>query len=694
MKVDYILGLLLLIGGENATAFVPVQRRKVVVVEKRRTTTTTTTTTSLNLDALEQKTPDYEETTKMLQSYGEKSRIYRRNIFTAADWVKNRSSDRFVSNILTTFNSGLLRQLQPELTFIMAVSAFIVFYNDVLIDGYSDLSGMQHPALVDFVPALQLPIVPFSLSSGALGLLLAFRTNVSYSRWNEARTAWGKVVNDSRSIARMACIWSKSYKNIDDQSLQRLGDAICSFGRSLMNRTLPPQEDEQNFIMYTHEQIGDQNYAQVLRTAKHRPSAALAELTSTIVDFRLNPLHQVEVEHAISGLCDALGASERIFTSPVPTFYSRHTARFLSFWLLALPMGLYAPLSVTWNHWVVIPVTVFIGGFLLGIDELATQMEEPFSILPMELMCKDSIRISIMEQVERSQKGIQSPYYGEGFPFLNSVIAHPYAAGAAAGAAAANGQQMNPNQPYYAYPYPMNGQQQMNANPYIANNPYVATNANGQMMNNPYYPYAATANGQEIVANNGQEMNAYQYYPYPTNGGQEANTNNNGQEMNGFDNGGQQQMNVNPYAANPYYPYPTTITYNNDGQQEAATNKDGQMNGQQEAATNPYNDAAVASNRQMNFNTYVTTTTNGQQGNGSANKNGEMNGQAPNGDMNGTTNGERMNTNQYETNHEDMNGATTAANKNGEMNRGQQANGMTTNGGNPTFEEYMRRREK
>ena len=123
-------------------------------------------------------------------------------------------------------------------------------------------------------------------------------------------------------------------------------------------------------------------------------------------------------------MCDALGASERIFTSPVPTFYTRHTARFLAFWLLALPLGLYEPLGGSWNHITVLPVVAVISGFLLGIEELATQMEEPFSILPMEKMCEGSIRTAVMEQVERSQLGIQAPYYGEG-KMLN--VANPYA---------------------------------------------------------------------------------------------------------------------------------------------------------------------------------------------------------------------------------------------------------------------------
>jgi hypothetical protein len=88
LKLDYILGLLLL-GGTNA--FAPVSK----------TVMTPTTSTSLNLESLEQKTPDYEETERLLQTYSEKSRVYRRNVYTSADWVKSRRSNRFVRNILT-----------------------------------------------------------------------------------------------------------------------------------------------------------------------------------------------------------------------------------------------------------------------------------------------------------------------------------------------------------------------------------------------------------------------------------------------------------------------------------------------------------------------------------------------------------------------------------------------------------------
>ncbi|KAL3930814.1 MAG: hypothetical protein SGBAC_011599 [Bacillariaceae sp.] len=396
------------------TAFAPSPRTKL-------TSSSSGSNTNLNifkewdkrgLASLEQSTPGDQEVSKMMDTYSEKSRLYRRNVFSAADWVRVRRSDRFMNNIKTTFQSGLIRQLAPELSAILSVSVLVVLYNDVLAVGYLDFGGIQHKGIMPFLPPLELPIVAWSISTSALGLLLAFRTSVCYARWNEARTAWGKVINDSRSIVRMGCIWSKSYKSINNEGLQRLGDAVCSFSRSLMNRTLPQQEDEANFVMYTYNKIQDRNYGNVLRTAKHRPTAALAEISNILVDFQLNPLHQVEVEKVVTGLCDALGASERIFTSPVPRFYSHHTTRFLAFWLLTLPIGMYEPLKDTWNHWAVVPMTLILASMLLGIEELANQMEEPFSILPMEKMCEGSIRTGVMEQVERSQLGMQAEFCG------------------------------------------------------------------------------------------------------------------------------------------------------------------------------------------------------------------------------------------------------------------------------------------
>src|SRR5258708_4798989 len=47
-----------------------------------------------------------------------------------------------------------------------------------------------------------LPHIPLALYGSAIGIILAFRNNSAYSRWGEARTLWGAVVNNSRSWGR------------------------------------------------------------------------------------------------------------------------------------------------------------------------------------------------------------------------------------------------------------------------------------------------------------------------------------------------------------------------------------------------------------------------------------------------------------------------------------------------------------
>jgi hypothetical protein len=88
-------------------------------------------------------------------------------------------------------------------------------------------------------------------------------------------------------------------------------------------------------------------------------------------------------------LGDACETCERIFANPVPLVYTRHTARFLSLWLLLLPLGLWDGFSASWNHCALLPAATLISIFLFGIEELAVQLEEPFSILPLESLCAE-----------------------------------------------------------------------------------------------------------------------------------------------------------------------------------------------------------------------------------------------------------------------------------------------------------------
>jgi ion channel-forming bestrophin family protein len=105
-------------------------------------------------------------------SYGERSRPYRRDVFDHDEWVRVRSNTRFANNLLTIFESGVVRQLLREVILTTGVATFICAYNALLVKGYDDFAGIHHDPLVQGFYVFSLPGVFFTLTSPALSLLL------------------------------------------------------------------------------------------------------------------------------------------------------------------------------------------------------------------------------------------------------------------------------------------------------------------------------------------------------------------------------------------------------------------------------------------------------------------------------------------------------------------------------------------
>ena len=116
-------------------------------------------------------------------------------------------------------------------------------------------------------------------------------------------------------------------------------------------------------------------------------------------------MDRARIDQSITTLVDLTGANERIFKSPVPLVYTRHTSRFLASFLVFLPFAIWPVMSSSWNHWTTVPATDLIAFFLLGIEEIGIQIEEPFSVLPLEAFCNGAIAATMEEMLnaKRSQ---------------------------------------------------------------------------------------------------------------------------------------------------------------------------------------------------------------------------------------------------------------------------------------------------
>jgi putative membrane protein len=356
-------------------------------------------------------------------SYGEESRQYRRTVFTHEDWVKFRAPNRFIGNLGSIRSSGVYKNLGKEVVATTLVATFVCVWNNVF-GGYTDFEGVKHGALIATQTPLLigLPLTPFTLSSPSLGLLLgklsahfhviilrnerilfilqdfansllllfsAFRANQSYKRWDEARKNWGMNINHTRDLVRMTNAYydrSAATPEQRKEDLQAVSDCTWAFVRSMKRHLSPEWEDEENFRKELYDRLPDKQ-AEAIVFAAHRPNRALFDLSVAIEALPMHFMRKNEVHDAVTIFEDNLGSSERLLTSPIPLFYTRHTARFLSMWLLLMPFALWDASAGSWNHVGMIPATAAISIFMFGIEEIATQLEEPFTILPMQAFC-------------------------------------------------------------------------------------------------------------------------------------------------------------------------------------------------------------------------------------------------------------------------------------------------------------------
>ena len=193
--------------------------------------------------------------------------------------------------------------------------------------------------------------------------------------------------------------------------LVHLGLCVWLFARTMKRQLSHPEDDE---IAYRNEidsclSLPSLYRKQLLLQVQHRPNYALQYLSDAIEHLSNIPnIRKNEIHAAVTTFEQCLGSNERILTSPVPLFYTRWTSRFLFLWIAFCPFALYSyvinpaallsTLSTTSlismgqifiRSSILIPMMYSISMFLFGIDEIAMQCEEPFSILPQQDYCDE-----------------------------------------------------------------------------------------------------------------------------------------------------------------------------------------------------------------------------------------------------------------------------------------------------------------
>lgn len=220
---------------------------------------------------------------------------------------------------------------------------------------------------------ISLNFVPFSLIGLTLAIFLGFRNGTSYARWWEARTLWGSLLNETRSLLRQALTLPS-----DPAPARELALRLMAFVHALrlQLRQVDPQPELQRLLP-----AADLQRLQGLR----QPCAVLLLMCGEWLRERVRQGHLAPalvpaLEVPLGRLTEALGGCERIAGTPIPFTYSVIIHRTVYLYCLLLPFGLVDSIGAT------TPVAVaFIAYTFFALEALGAEIEEPFGTDPNDL---------------------------------------------------------------------------------------------------------------------------------------------------------------------------------------------------------------------------------------------------------------------------------------------------------------------
>ena len=244
------------------------------------------------------------------------------------------------------------------------------------------------------------PDMPITLLGAILGILLAFRINSSYGRWWEARTLWGALVNQSRSLGRQALCFICDAPGAQTAEAGRFGCQLVHLQIALVHalrcglRGQPPWDDIAPFVS-----------APLLAKLKNESSVVTAilremgELTVAAASARIFSewrLHRIDT--TLSEISNIQGGCERIKNTPLPRQYDFYPALFVNAYCVLVPICLVNELKLF------TPLVTLLADFvMLVLNRLGEDLEDPFDNtvydVPM-LSLSRTIEINLRQMLE------------------------------------------------------------------------------------------------------------------------------------------------------------------------------------------------------------------------------------------------------------------------------------------------------
>jgi putative membrane protein len=289
-----------------------------------------------------------------------------------ADWDRHSSRWRYWDYVRSFPTSRLLIRCFPQMSVLVAWSA---------------LASWMVAKKVPIICKLSLPMLPLSLLSSFVAALISLRSNQGLSRLNEGRLAFGKVVLYTRDMAQLIAVYIYPKDPVLGIKLAR---HVALFGW-LLKSFLRGETINGSDLDIVTAMLDPADAAYVMRQRK-KPVAVVTRLRQVFVHMaetgRLKTAEELALDHTTQELNHCIMTCERIRASPIPPLYTAHTGRLLMFYLFFLPLALTDVL----NGWGTVVTTAAVGYAMLGLDEISHLLEQPFKLMPLYQLSKNSMK--------------------------------------------------------------------------------------------------------------------------------------------------------------------------------------------------------------------------------------------------------------------------------------------------------------
>jgi ion channel-forming bestrophin family protein len=227
---------------------------------------------------------------------------------------------------------------------------------------------------------VSLPDLPLSLMGAALGIFLGFRTNSAYDRWWEARTLWGQLVNQSRSLARQAIAFTETHPDRAgvEHWVRVLLHTHIAYVHSLRSHLRREDVLAAMRLHLSGEEV------QSLRGTVNIPVSLLRRLGCLVAEGArekyIDGFQWQRMDETLSALTDVQGGCERIKNTPLPRQYDLFPEFFTFVYCALLPLGLVGRMGLA-----TAPLVVLIAFVFLATNRIGRNIENPFERLPNDI---------------------------------------------------------------------------------------------------------------------------------------------------------------------------------------------------------------------------------------------------------------------------------------------------------------------